>query len=64
MLWDQESKKKVISRDVVFDEASMLKKEYNEQTLTDERAVKSTIYVEFKEQYTPTRGQTHDEEEH
>ena len=27
MLWDPESKKKVISRDVVFDEASMLKKE-------------------------------------
>ena len=30
MLWDPESKKKVIGRDFFFDEASMLKKEDNE----------------------------------
>ena len=64
MLWDPKSKKKVISRVVIFDEASMLKKEDNEQTLTKERVELSAIQVEFKEQHTPIRGQTHDEEEH
>ena len=40
----------------------MLKKEDNEQTLTEERAKKSAIQVEFKQQHTPTRSQTHDKE--
>lgn len=64
MLWDPESKKTVISRDFVFDEADMLKKEENEQTLTKERAEESTIMVEFKKKHTSTTSQTQDKEEH
>jgi hypothetical protein len=52
-LWDPISKKKVISRDVIFDETFMLKQ--NEvEVCEDSQKEKSTAQVEFDEDNLPS----------
>jgi hypothetical protein len=48
-LWDPVSKKKIISRDVVFDEANMLRKGEDEAS-TDSQQGKQVVKVELDEQ--------------
>jgi hypothetical protein len=48
-LWDPVSKKKIISRDVVFDEANMLRKGEDEAS-TDSQKGKQVVEVELDEQ--------------
>jgi hypothetical protein len=48
-LWDPVSKKKIISRDVVFDEANMLR-EGEDEASTDSQKGKQVVEVELDEQ--------------
>ena len=52
-LWDPVSKKKIVSRDVVFDEAYMLRKGEDEAS-TDSRKGKQVVEVELDEQRSLT----------
>ena len=53
MPWHPESKKKVISQDVVFADATMLEKEKANQTLIEHQDERPSIHVELKQQQTP-----------
>jgi hypothetical protein len=52
-LWDPVSKKRIVSRDVVFDEAYMLRKGEDEAS-TDSQKGKQVVEVELDDQRSPT----------
>jgi hypothetical protein len=52
-LWDPVSKKKIVSRDMVFDDAYMLRKGENE-ALTDSQKGKQVVEVELDKQRSLT----------